>query len=48
VEHLLCQLSFGYLPHEKITASMQRFAGDVMPRFRKDFVTEASRPGRAV
>jgi alkanesulfonate monooxygenase SsuD/methylene tetrahydromethanopterin reductase-like flavin-dependent oxidoreductase (luciferase family) len=35
VEHLLCQLSFGYLPHEKITASMQRFAEDVMPRFRK-------------
>jgi alkanesulfonate monooxygenase SsuD/methylene tetrahydromethanopterin reductase-like flavin-dependent oxidoreductase (luciferase family) len=34
VEHLLSQLSFGYLAHEKIVASMRRFARDVMPRFR--------------
>jgi alkanesulfonate monooxygenase SsuD/methylene tetrahydromethanopterin reductase-like flavin-dependent oxidoreductase (luciferase family) len=34
VGHVLAQLSFGYLPHEKITASMRRFAGSVMPRFR--------------
>ncbi|HYE92969.1 MAG TPA: LLM class flavin-dependent oxidoreductase [Terriglobales bacterium] len=34
VHHLLAQLSFGYLPHAKITASMQRFATEVMPRFR--------------
>jgi alkanesulfonate monooxygenase SsuD/methylene tetrahydromethanopterin reductase-like flavin-dependent oxidoreductase (luciferase family) len=33
VQHLLCQLSFGYLPQERITASMRRFAADVMPRF---------------
>jgi alkanesulfonate monooxygenase SsuD/methylene tetrahydromethanopterin reductase-like flavin-dependent oxidoreductase (luciferase family) len=35
VQHLLAQLSFGYLPHEKITASMRRFADVVMPRFRE-------------
>ena len=34
VEHLLCQLSFGYLPHEKIVASMRRFADEVTPGFR--------------
>ncbi|MBI3827689.1 MAG: LLM class flavin-dependent oxidoreductase [Candidatus Rokubacteria bacterium] len=35
VGHLLCQLSFGYLPHGKIVASMRRFAETVMPRFRE-------------
>ena len=35
VQHLLSQLSFGYLPHTKITASMRRFAEDVMPHFQK-------------
>ena len=35
VQHLLCQLSFGYLPHDKIVASMRRFAEDVMPHFQK-------------
>jgi alkanesulfonate monooxygenase SsuD/methylene tetrahydromethanopterin reductase-like flavin-dependent oxidoreductase (luciferase family) len=34
VGHLFAQLSFGYLPHEKIVASMRRFAAEVMPRFR--------------
>jgi alkanesulfonate monooxygenase SsuD/methylene tetrahydromethanopterin reductase-like flavin-dependent oxidoreductase (luciferase family) len=34
VRHLLCQLSFGYLPHDKITASMRRFSAEVMPKFR--------------
>ena len=34
VGHLLCQLSFGYLPHAKITASMRRLASQVMPRLR--------------
>jgi alkanesulfonate monooxygenase SsuD/methylene tetrahydromethanopterin reductase-like flavin-dependent oxidoreductase (luciferase family) len=36
VQHLLCQLSFGYLPHEKIVTSMQRFAENVMPNFREE------------
>ncbi len=31
--HLLCQLSFGYLAHAKILASMHRFANEVMPSF---------------
>jgi alkanesulfonate monooxygenase SsuD/methylene tetrahydromethanopterin reductase-like flavin-dependent oxidoreductase (luciferase family) len=35
VHHLLAQLTFGYLPHEKIMASMRRFAESVMPRFRE-------------
>src|SRR5438876_6048135 len=35
VQHLLCQLSFGYLPHDKIVSSMRRFAEDVMPHFQK-------------
>jgi hypothetical protein len=34
VQHLLSQLSFGYLPHAKITASMRRFSEDVMPHFQ--------------
>jgi alkanesulfonate monooxygenase SsuD/methylene tetrahydromethanopterin reductase-like flavin-dependent oxidoreductase (luciferase family) len=35
VQHLLSQLSFGYLPHEKIVQSMRRFTEDVMPHFRE-------------
>ena len=35
VKHLLTQLSFGYLPHAKIVASMRRFAEEVMPRFTR-------------
>ena len=34
VGHVLVQLSFGYLLHDKITASMRRFATEVMPSFR--------------
>jgi len=34
VGHLLCQMSFGYLGHERITASMRRFGAEVIPRFR--------------
>jgi alkanesulfonate monooxygenase SsuD/methylene tetrahydromethanopterin reductase-like flavin-dependent oxidoreductase (luciferase family) len=33
VGHLLCQMSFGYLPHGHITASMRRFGEEVMPAF---------------
>lgn len=34
VGHVLSQLSFGYLSHDKIAGSMRRFAAGVMPRFR--------------
>ncbi len=34
VHHVLCQMSFGYLAHDSITASMRRFAEHVMPRFQ--------------
>jgi alkanesulfonate monooxygenase SsuD/methylene tetrahydromethanopterin reductase-like flavin-dependent oxidoreductase (luciferase family) len=34
VHHVLAQLTFGYLAHEKIMASMRRFAEQVMPRLR--------------
>src|SRR5262245_12864701 len=34
VHHVLCQMSFGYLAHDKILASMRRFGERVMPRFR--------------
>jgi alkanesulfonate monooxygenase SsuD/methylene tetrahydromethanopterin reductase-like flavin-dependent oxidoreductase (luciferase family) len=34
VGHLLCQMSFGHLPHARILASMERFGTAVMPRFR--------------
>jgi alkanesulfonate monooxygenase SsuD/methylene tetrahydromethanopterin reductase-like flavin-dependent oxidoreductase (luciferase family) len=34
VRHLLCQMSYGYLPHARILSSMARFAEHVMPRFR--------------
>ena len=33
VGHLLCQMSFGYLDHEKIKSSMRRFAETVIPAF---------------
>lgn len=32
--HLLCQMSFGYLGHERIKASMHRFGEQVIPRFQ--------------
>jgi alkanesulfonate monooxygenase SsuD/methylene tetrahydromethanopterin reductase-like flavin-dependent oxidoreductase (luciferase family) len=34
VHHLLCQMSFGYLDHARITRSMRRFAQRVVPAFR--------------
>jgi hypothetical protein len=34
VRHVLCQLSHGYLPHERIMESMRRFGERVVPRFR--------------
>jgi alkanesulfonate monooxygenase SsuD/methylene tetrahydromethanopterin reductase-like flavin-dependent oxidoreductase (luciferase family) len=34
VHHVLAQMSFGYLGHERIMASMQRFGLEVMPAFR--------------
>jgi alkanesulfonate monooxygenase SsuD/methylene tetrahydromethanopterin reductase-like flavin-dependent oxidoreductase (luciferase family) len=34
VHHVLCQMSFGYLAHEKILASMGRFGTHVLPAFR--------------
>ncbi len=34
VGHLLCQMSFGYLAHDRIMASMRRFGEEVMPKFR--------------
>lgn len=34
VDHLLCQMSFGYLTQDQITSSMRRFGDQVMPKFR--------------
>jgi alkanesulfonate monooxygenase SsuD/methylene tetrahydromethanopterin reductase-like flavin-dependent oxidoreductase (luciferase family) len=34
VHHVLAQMSFGYLGHERILASMRRFGETVMPAFR--------------
>lgn len=34
VGHLLAQMSFGYLAHDKILASMRRFGCEVIPRFK--------------
>jgi len=34
VRHVLCQISYGYLPHETIVASMRRFGEAVAPKFR--------------
>ena len=31
VGHLLCQMSFGYLDHERIKSSMRRFGETVIP-----------------
>jgi alkanesulfonate monooxygenase SsuD/methylene tetrahydromethanopterin reductase-like flavin-dependent oxidoreductase (luciferase family) len=33
--HILCQMSFGYLGHDRIKASMRRFGEQVIPRFRQ-------------
>jgi len=35
VGHVLCQMSFGYLTHAQISASMRRFGDSVMPAFRR-------------
>ena len=35
VGHVLCQMSFGYLTHAQISASMRRFGDQVMPAFRR-------------
>ena len=35
VHHVLCQMSFGYLGHDEILASMQRFGEHIVRRFRK-------------
>ena len=32
--HVLCQMSYGFLPHARIMESMRRFGEDVIPRFR--------------
>jgi len=32
--HVLCQMSYGHLPHARIMESMRRFGEDVIPRFR--------------
>ena len=34
IQHLLCQMSFGYLAHEKILASMRLFGAHVIPAFK--------------
>lgn len=34
VQHLLCQMSYGGMTHDRVMASMQRFATLVMPSFR--------------
>lgn len=34
IQHILCQMSFGYLAHDKILASMRLFGEQVMPAFR--------------
>ncbi|HXL45119.1 MAG TPA: LLM class flavin-dependent oxidoreductase, partial [Candidatus Binatia bacterium] len=34
VHHVLCQISYGYLPHQTIVESMRRFGEAVAPRFR--------------
>jgi alkanesulfonate monooxygenase SsuD/methylene tetrahydromethanopterin reductase-like flavin-dependent oxidoreductase (luciferase family) len=36
VRHVLCQMSFGYLGHDKILASMRRFGERVLPAFGSD------------
>ena len=34
LRHVLCQMSYGYLPHARIMESMRRFGEHVIPRFR--------------
>ena len=34
VQHVLCQLSTGFLPHERVMASTRAFGEQVAPRFR--------------
>jgi alkanesulfonate monooxygenase SsuD/methylene tetrahydromethanopterin reductase-like flavin-dependent oxidoreductase (luciferase family) len=34
VHHLLCQMSYGFLPHARVMDSMQRFGAHVIPLFR--------------
>src|SRR5262249_26029069 len=34
IQHVLCQMSYGYMPHASIIESMRRFGEKVIPRFR--------------
>ncbi len=34
IQHVLCQMSCGYLPHARVMESMRRFGEHVMPKFR--------------
>ena len=34
VHHVLCQISYGYMPHQTIVESMRRFGEAVAPKFR--------------
>ena len=34
LRHVLCQMSYGYMPHASIVESMRRFGEKVIPRFR--------------
>ena len=34
VQHVLCQMSYGYMPHASIIESMRHFGEKVIPRFR--------------
>jgi alkanesulfonate monooxygenase SsuD/methylene tetrahydromethanopterin reductase-like flavin-dependent oxidoreductase (luciferase family) len=34
IRHVLCQMSYGYMPHASILESMRRFGENVIPRFR--------------
>jgi len=34
VHHVLCQISYGYMPHQTIVESMRRFGEEVALKFR--------------
>jgi alkanesulfonate monooxygenase SsuD/methylene tetrahydromethanopterin reductase-like flavin-dependent oxidoreductase (luciferase family) len=36
IHHVLCQMSTGYLPHDKVMASTRRFGAAIIPKFRQE------------
>jgi alkanesulfonate monooxygenase SsuD/methylene tetrahydromethanopterin reductase-like flavin-dependent oxidoreductase (luciferase family) len=46
VDQMILMVQLGYAKHERIMASLRRFAQEVMPRFRENAIAGAGRPAQ--